>query len=159
MKREEAQALVGRSVSLWTAANGQYVGVLQEVLPTRPWRAKALITGVLSAATHYERGGVCRRGFRPGEVLEVGGASVKPTEAVGTDYLSALERAKDDHEKWLAADPAGQHSGLHQAAGAALALVMDAERRRLEGETPWRLDRQAERCIPASGGPTASARP
>ena len=138
MKREEALTLVGRTVSLWTAANGQYVGTLLEVLPTRPWRAKALITGVLAPATHYERGAACRRGFRPGETLEVGGSSVALTDVAGGDYLSALHRSREDHKRWLARDPGGQYSELHRAAATALDVVIAAEQRRLAGEV-WRL--------------------
>lgn len=140
MNKAEAQALLGSQVEAWTAANGTYVGELVEVLPTRPWRAKVRVAGVLRAAQHYElSGGVCRRGFRAGEVIEVGSSSVKPApDAVGTDYMSALQQALGDSERWYAADPQGQHAYAHKGNAEALRLVIAAELRRLQtGE--WQL--------------------
>jgi hypothetical protein len=141
MKREEALQLVGQQVSAWTAANGEYVGTLLEVLPTRPWRAKVLITGVLSSATHYERGGVCRRGFRPGEELEVGGSSIKPNpKSAGGTYLEAVQAAQADSQRWFEKDPQHRDAWAHKGTAEALVLVIEAEQRRLAGE-PWKLVR------------------
>ena len=91
MKRTDAAKLIGTQVSAWTAANGEYVGELIEVFGGR-WRGKVRITGVIKCATHCENGAPCRRGFRPGETIEVGGANIKPTTTTGTTYREALER-------------------------------------------------------------------
>lgn len=146
MNKAQALTLVGKPVEAWTAANGCYLGELLEVLPTRPWRAKVRISSVLSAAQHYERGGVVRRGFREGEVIEVGNSSVKPAgEACGTDYLSALRADLAKHQAWLDRDPEGRYAWLHKDSIDALTQVMAAEERRLQtGE--WQLH-------PARSGP------
>ncbi len=64
------------SVVAWTAANGIYVGKLVKI-DGRPWRGTVKITGIRQPATivDYTRQ-YPRRGFRVGEELEVGGASV-----------------------------------------------------------------------------------
>lgn len=101
MTREEAQALVGRRVAVWTAMNGQYAGTLVRVLarPGLPWRAVVRVTGVHEPAVPWEMGrAVQRRGFRPGEEMEVGGACVKPSEEPGTSYLEALRAALARYE-------------------------------------------------------------
>lgn len=141
MRKEEALALVGKPVSAWTAANGQYIGTLQAVLPTRPWRAKVLITGVLECATHFERGGICRRGFRPGETLEVGASSVRPNpDTEGVTYLEALQQAQAQSQRWYDLNPEGRDAWAHKGTAEALLLVIEAEERRLKGE-PWQLKR------------------
>jgi hypothetical protein len=138
MLKTDALALVNRPVEAWTAANGVYVGTLLEVLPSRPWRAKVLVTGVIEVAQHYERGGVCRRGFRPGETLEVGHSSIKPSQASGEDYLSVLRRTQERHRVAFKRDAASPHAWVHKAFADALETVIAAETRRLGGE-PWKL--------------------
>lgn len=95
MKRADAQNLIGQPVSAWTAANGTYVGTLEEVIvnPGSPWRARVRITGVLSSAHHHEKGRTVRKGFRIGQEIEVGGINVEPTDQIGTTYRQALEHA------------------------------------------------------------------
>lgn len=136
MKRQEALELVGKPVSAWTAANGVYAGTLVEVLPTRPWRAKVLISGVLKVATHYELGATVRRGFRPGETIEVGGSSVRPLEAdkaaEATDYLTALARERDQHQAWLERDPDGRYAWTHKGSIGALEMKIAEEQARLQ---------------------------
>lgn len=94
MNRQEAEKLVGKKVVAWTAANGYYVGELVAVLPNRPWRGRVRITGVLDCATPWEIGRLKqRRGFRPGEEVEVGGVNIKPAKPgeEGVSYLECLE--------------------------------------------------------------------
>lgn len=132
VQKAEALKLIGHLVTAWTAANGQYVGELVEVLNMRPWRAKVRVTGVLSSATHYERGAVCRRGFREGELLEVGNSSVKPADGVtGTDYLTALRKAQADSQMWFDKNPTGQYAWAHKGTADALLLAIAAEEHRL----------------------------
>lgn len=95
MNRAEALRLVGETVQVWTAMNGQYVGILEEVTSHRPWRGRVRITGVLSPACMYEyaRGvGRQRRGFEVGEMIEAGNSSIKPSTLEGTSYTDALRR-------------------------------------------------------------------
>lgn len=140
MDKAEALALLGRQVQAWTASNGIYVGELVQVLPTRPWRAQVRVCGVISAAQHFEFArGACRRGFRVGEVVEVGHSSIKPALGpAGTDYLGALQRALSDNERWYAENQQGPHAAAHKGAADALRLVIKAEQLRLQtGE--WHL--------------------
>lgn len=99
MNRAQAEAAIGSHVSAWTAVNGQYVGTLVEVIPRRPWRGVVKITGVLEAASVVDR--VPRKGFRPGELIEVGGQSIKPTTEQGISYLEAMERSLAQIKKWV----------------------------------------------------------
>ncbi len=100
MKRAEAEKLVGEHVEVWTSLNGVYVGTLLRVFG-RPWRGAVLIDGVLRAATPWEAGrtGRQRRGLRPGQEIEAGGANIRPTEDEGTTYLAALERQLREFER------------------------------------------------------------
>lgn len=93
MRKQEAAKLVGKPVRAHTALNGTYEGVMEELLTTRPWRAKVRITGVAGpAACTWDRAGNQRWGYRVGEVIEVGGANVEPIEeATDRTYLDALE--------------------------------------------------------------------
>ena len=83
MNKAEAQARIGQRVSAWTASSGVYVGTLAEVISEkgRPWRGRVRITGVLEVACHWQIGcsGPIRKGFRPGDEIEVGGVNIKPT--------------------------------------------------------------------------------
>ncbi len=94
MKRKEAEALIGKPVWVWTSMNGSYAGILEEILPTSPWRGKVRITGVLSPAVPYEIGRMeQRRGFRPGGIIEVGNSSIghlRDYDATDRTYLEAL---------------------------------------------------------------------
>lgn len=63
--------------------NGTYVGILDSVTKNKPWRGIVLIDGVLKPATSADRVDSWRRGFRPGEKIEVGGVNITPTELMG----------------------------------------------------------------------------
>lgn len=125
MNREQAQQLVGKRVSAWTAANGIYTGELVQVISRRgkPWRGRVRIDGVLEPACVFERGRAGRRGFRPGAEIEVGGSSIQPHDAAGGSYLEALQRAErktremiekrlDDRNLWALE---GTLAGLQEA--------------------------------------------
>lgn len=101
MTRAEAEALVGKTVAVWTAVNGQYAGTLVRLLTPAgsPWRAVVRVTSVHEPAVPWEQGrAVQRRGFRPGEEIEVGGTSVKASDEPGTSYLEALRAALARYE-------------------------------------------------------------
>jgi hypothetical protein len=137
MRIKEAQALIGSQVSAWTALNGVYVGTLESVFGS-PWRASVKITGVLEPASHLQHGKVCRRGFRVGEQLEVGGSNIKATTAVGSlSYLEVLQVAITRHRS-VTVSPGNPHSWVHEAFAKAMETVVIAETKRLEtGE--WTL--------------------
>ncbi len=93
MLKAQAEALVGQKVSAWTSMNGEYVGVLTAV-GGRPWRGTVEITSVLRpAAVEFSRGDRQRRGFRPGESIEVGGSSIRQGVGEGVSYLEALRES------------------------------------------------------------------
>jgi len=98
VNRKEAQLLVGKSVSAWTAMNGVYVGRLVSISGS-PWRGTVAITGVVQpVAIELSRGDRQRKGFRPGDTIEVGGSSIQPVENdfVGhRTYLDALVAAEE----------------------------------------------------------------
>ncbi len=71
-----------------TPFNGVYVGrVIGEETKSRK---RFLIDGVISPALPLEMNGMRRRGYRVGEIIEVPGHAVKPTDAMGTDYESSV---------------------------------------------------------------------
>ena len=110
MNRAEADKLVGKRVSAWTSANGVYVGTLVEVLPRRPWRGKVLVDGIQSPAVCWEQGRGFRRGVRAGDVIEVGGTNIEPTDAVcTTDYIGLMEAEADRFEADFRSYMAGAH--------------------------------------------------
>jgi hypothetical protein len=156
MNRDEAQQAVGQSVTVWTAANGCYVGTLTAVLVTkgRPWRGQVTITGVLSAAQHFEGHALMRRGFRPGEPIEAGGTNIalaQPTE-VGTDYLTVLTRLQAQSQARLAQDPHHPYAWATHGTMLAAERAMAAETARLAGE-PWVLSGH----LPAYRAPVATS--
>lgn len=132
MRRSEAEDLVGQSVVAWTASNGIYVGELTQVRGS-PWRGAVRITGVVEPAQHYERGGLCRRGFRPGELIEVGNSSIRlATEPGYPTYLAAIEARLAWHAAELAKYPDSRCSWLHEVMPRALEAAAAAERNRME---------------------------
>lgn len=141
MRRDEAEKLIGQQVSAWTAANGRYVGILQSIAGS-PWRGKVLITGVLEPAQHYELGAVCRRGFRPGETIEVGNSAVRACDNPGhSDYLEALLAAAERHENQVANNPTSPSIWAVAAAAQACRKIIVVEERRIEtGE--WKITRE-----------------
>ena len=119
MNRAQARELIGTRVSAWTAMNGEYSGVLTEIIarPRAPWRGKVLIDGVIAPA-HWQSGRrKQRKGFRIGQEIEVGGVNItaladfedKPgtyLEALKRDLAWLLKQEKDHqhskHSWWLA---------------------------------------------------------
>lgn len=101
MKRKDAEKLIGTMVTAWTSMNGEYVGILREVKGS-PWRAVVEITGVTAPAVTFEIGRTTqRRGKRPGEMIEVGGACCKPAANVmGASYLETLETQLAHFQEW-----------------------------------------------------------
>ncbi|MDD2744794.1 MAG: hypothetical protein PHV02_21235 [Rhodocyclaceae bacterium] len=71
-----------------TPFDGVYVGRL--IGNEGKTRKRFLIDGVIAPALPLELSGSRRSGYRVGQVIEVPGHAVKPTEANGTDYLSAV---------------------------------------------------------------------
>src|SRR5208337_4561085 len=95
MNRKEAEGLIGEKVTAWTAMNGVYVGRLSAIAG-KPWRAVVEITSIVQpAAIEFSRGDRQRRGFRPGEIIEVGGINIQATDRdVHPTYLEALVAAE-----------------------------------------------------------------
>lgn len=118
MNKAEAQALIDQRVSAWTASSGVYVGTLAEVISEkgRPWRGRVRITGVLEVACHWQIGcsGPIRKGFRPGDEIEVGGVNIKPTSVEGTTYAAALEASIAKLRGWIERDPEDSNTALHR---------------------------------------------
>ena len=91
MNRKEAESLVGKQVSAWTAMNGVYIGRLMSISGS-PWRGKVAITGVVQpVAIELSRGDRQRRGFRPGETIDVGGSSIQKVESSYPGHATYLE--------------------------------------------------------------------
>ncbi len=161
MQRDEAQARVGQTVVARTEANGTYLGVLEAVMvrPRRPWRARVRVLGVVAPALHFERNGVVRRGFRPGETLEVGGLSVKmaagnePVE----DYLTVLKRKQAESQQRLDARPDGEHAWVWHGFAHAERCAIEAEETRLRTGT-WTLSGSVPVYVPP-GAPESRLRP
>ncbi len=135
MKRQDAEKKLGGRVIAWTSVNGQYVGKLVEVIASRPWRAVIEIDGIISPAHHYEFGQVKRRGFREGELIEVGGTNVTfdvPETTTGSTYLEALQA---DNARLIALIASAQGSpDLWALEGLLKAnrVILEAEQKRLE---------------------------
>lgn len=140
MRKAEALHLVGLRVRAWTPANGVYIGIV-EAIHGSPWRAGVRVTAVIEPAHHLEQGRLCRRGFRPGETLDVGGASIQPLstcQVEGHDYMGALlaQRQRCEAQARKAAD--GPNDWVWPAMMLALDAAVEAEARRLSGQ-PWEL--------------------
>jgi hypothetical protein len=150
MRLKEAQALIGTRVSAWTAMNGTYVGILQSVEGS-PWRGRVRITGILTPASHLQHGQVCRRGFRVGEELDVGGSNIKPTTAEGSlSYLEVLQRAIAENRS-RPVPSTSPHAWVHEAFAKAMEVVARAEKKRLEtGEWELRATLEGTRAAPCS---------
>jgi len=144
MNRKQAEKLIGTRVHAWTSANGEYVGELVQVKPGAKWRGVVRIDGIMVPPVTFEFGRrYPRRGFRVGELIEVGHSSITPTEAYGvTDYLSILEGQAADfrqkHEDYLAGkfgnpnDPVCVQNYAWYAAGAKMVeQAIEIERQRL----------------------------
>jgi hypothetical protein len=144
MNRVEAVKVIGRRVRAWTAANGVYVGTLKEVKAEHgmPWRGVVLIDGVVEVAVHFESGGFVRRGYRPGETLEVGGQSVEMTDDLGAKtYEDALLAHIEFIRKSVERDPQSRHSGTLLMVGKGCQAALRAERERSDGGR-WKLDQK-----------------
>jgi len=73
MKRTEAQKLLGKRVSAWTATHGVYSGILLDIIcqPGKPWRGRVKIIELTDA-----QGADAKRWYAPGTVIEVGNCSI-----------------------------------------------------------------------------------
>ena len=102
MNRVEGLELVGRGtpVMAWTGANGEYLGLLVEVVGRHgPWRGKVKILGCLKPASFdyikRQKGHKQRNGFRIGDVKEFGGINIsvatKKHKQAAMPYKKALE--------------------------------------------------------------------
>lgn len=145
MQKAEAQKLIGSPVQAWTSANGIYAGTLVEVVTEkgRPWRGRIKVESVLAPAQHFEQGNVCRRGFREGETVEVGGANITPIKEVQETrkYLDVLVDSLYSTES-KGPPPIGDiwvHNGFVDG----LAATICAELNRIKtGEWDWKLQKQ-----------------
>ena len=86
----------------------------------------------------FERGAAVRRGFRPGEAIEVGGSSIELWDPVPAnlppvfgDYLAALIAAEAAARFRSLAPVQGPHHWVHGAFADALCTATTAERQRL----------------------------
>ena len=120
MNRKEAEGLMGKRVGAWTAANGEYVGILVRITDDKPWRGVVRITGVIAPAAVFEVGRGYRRGFRPGEEIEVDNSSIQALPeaeysslmAADQSYRKALEAEAEKFKRWVReyeANPAQNH--------------------------------------------------
>jgi len=73
MKRAQAQDLLGKHVSAWTATHGIYSAILLDVIcqPGKPWRGKVKIVELTDA-----QGAAPARQYAPGTVIEIGNCSI-----------------------------------------------------------------------------------
>lgn len=136
MLREQAVLLLEgapHTLKAWTARNGIYLGRLVKVTQDRPWRAVLEVTGVIKAAAHGEGGIIRRRGYRLGELIEIGGASLmRPTDDelahVGRSYFMTLLHELRQHQLRLL-DPACSPGRYDYSSEQVLALtsVIEAE--------------------------------
>ena len=71
MNKQEAQALVGKPVIVWTALWGTYQGILIEIVTEKgkPWRGRVEIADLLEAPFGHR--------LQEGQVVEVGHSSIK----------------------------------------------------------------------------------
>ncbi len=120
MNRDDAvRTMLGKRVSTYSDSNGCYVGTLTEILPTRPWRGRVVVDGILSPAVCWQQDRPYRRGHRVGDTVEVGGTNIEPTDAVGhTDYIALVEadgrRLREEHAAYVAGqrgDPSDPKAG------------------------------------------------
>lgn len=90
--RQQAETWIGGAVEVWTAANGEYVGILESI-SGKPWRGTVRITGIVRPAQVFEwKRSHRRRGFRPGQLITAGGVNIKRTTQSGVSYLEALRQ-------------------------------------------------------------------
>lgn len=115
MRRAEAHQRLDERVVAWTAANGVYSGVFEEIRPTRPWRAVVKIDGVCEPAIfELRRAGRQRKGMRIGDRIVVGHSSVVFDLAdgahLGRCYLDSLRAELAKLKRWLT-DPNDKNAG------------------------------------------------
>lgn len=114
--------------------NGIYLGTLDRIVTEkgRPWRGVVKISEVAQVAQHFEMGQVCRRGFRPGEEIEVGGVNISPApEGHGLPtYAGALEGIIANLQESLRRDPTSRHAWASEGMLRACRAILAAERKR-----------------------------
>ncbi len=135
MDENSATGLIGKRVSAWTAAQGVYLGYLQEVVAVkgRPWRGVVRIDGIAQPAQHSEMDKACRRGFRVGETIEVGGVNISETDVVcETDYAQILERSIANCQEQLSRMADSRHAWAQHEFIKGYKAALSCEKRRLE---------------------------
>jgi len=108
---KEASGWIGQSVYVWTAINGEYIGVLEEVFGS-PWRGKVRVTSVVKPVGFtYDRADRPRTGFEIGEHIEAGGSSIRlqPAPDQPLTYLDALRRDLDGLRRLTAGAEGSKH--------------------------------------------------
>jgi len=94
LKRQEAEKLIGKTVSCWTALRGCYIGELLEVTKDRPWRARVRILAVteypVQGLSQFSIGYRKRKPADYGDVWEFGNSSIVPYDGVVPDYRDSL---------------------------------------------------------------------
>jgi hypothetical protein len=149
MSTSEAHNLVGHRVRVGMGADGIYVGEFLELQGSHPWHGRVRITGVLRPAQYFNAGSECRRGYRPGEFLDVGNGVVDPTiEAGHGTYLEALSAELGQYVGSHSGYQTSQYPWVSEAMGRALSAAMEAETHRL-ATGQWRVSRGAARSFHA----------
>jgi len=100
MRKSDAEKLIGKPVSCWTALNGCYIGELIEVYGS-PWRGKVKILEVNSypvqGLSEFAKGIKYRKPYKYGDIKDFGNSSIKPYDNPIRDYhLSLIETLKND---------------------------------------------------------------
>ncbi|WP_157639952.1 hypothetical protein [Burkholderia ubonensis] len=138
MNKSEAHKLIGRRVRVCLGPDGLYVGELLEITGS-PWRGRVRITGVLEPAQHLDQGIACRRGYRPGEFVDVSHATVRPAMTSGhSTYLAAVQAQLNFHLGSHSGYQTSSHDWVNEAFGRTLRAVMVAEELRVR-TGQWRL--------------------
>jgi len=106
MRRDEAINWVGKPVFVWTAMNGEYHGILVDVIaiPNSPFRAKVEVKEVVRLPVLFELGRRKQREpFPEGKIIEVGAVSLRklPEDYKFRPYKESLKEAIEYEEKQL----------------------------------------------------------
>lgn len=98
MRRQEAVKWIGKPVYVWTAMNGEYTGILEQVIayPGVQFRARVRIKEVMRLPVVFELGRERqRKPFPENYIIEVGAVSIKklPIDYEFSSYKETLEEA------------------------------------------------------------------
>jgi len=89
MRRKEAEKLIGQRVEAYTVNWGAYIGILEEITDSRPFRAKVRITEVLKVPEF-------KPVLREGRVITVGAIHLKKCEKPAKTYQESLKEALEN---------------------------------------------------------------